>query len=404
MKIKFNSLDEWLSSKKFLCVLSLFLSLMLWFYVVGNRNEEIAKTFEVPLGFLNPPTELALFPSVRTAVITLNGERRAINTLDPSQLVTEVDLRGLGEGRHTLPIRFKVPSRMSVAQIVPRDLEVELARIIEKDLMVTVLPPEDMQPGFIMDGAEVSPKTVKARGRKDQLSSIFEISVRPTLEELFRGGTWRIPLRSPEGIELTFSPADVTVSATYYQGMPRKDLPVELRTRGILPPSLRLISAVVVPESLPVEGREEAFNQVSKLYTEPINLARLSKSTTLQTKIAELPEGLSLLSNPVVTVNIELKRLSDTKEFAQVPIEIRGSDKNTKWLVEPATITVNIEGTHNAIQKLTLKDLKFSAYIDVSNVVAQSMRLPVRLQYKEIAGIDSVSVEPTTAKITRQTK
>ncbi len=404
MKINFNSLDEWLTSKKFLCVFSLLLSFMLWFYVVGNRNEEIAKTFEVPLGFLNPPAELALFPSVRTAVVTLNGERRAINTLDPSQLVTEVDLRGLGEGRHTLPIRLKVPSRMTVAQIVPRDLEVELARIIEKDLMVTVLPPEDMQPGFIMDGAEVSPKTVKARGRKDQLSSIFEISVRPTLEELFRGGTWRIPLRSPEGVELAFSPADVTVSATYYQGMPRKDLPVEVRTRGTLPPSLRLISAVVVPESLPVEGREEAFNQVSTLYTEPINLARLSKSTTIQTKIAELPDGLSLLSNPVVSVNIELKRLSDTKEFVKVPIQIKGGEKTTKWLVEPSTVTVNIEGSHNAVQKLTLKDLKFSAYIDVSNVVAQSMRLPVRLQYKEIAGIDSVSVEPMTAKITRQSK
>ncbi len=402
MKIKFNSLDEWLTSKKFLCVFSLLLSFMLWFYVVGNRNEEIAKTFEVPIGFLNPPAELSLFPSVRTAVITLNGERRAINTLDPSQLVTEVDLRGLGEGRHTLPIRFKVPSRMSVAQITPKDLEIELARIIEKDLMVRVLPPEDMQSGYIMDGAEVSPKTVKARGRKDQLSSIYEISVRPTIEELFSGGSWRIPLRAPDGVELEFSPADVTVSATYYQGMPRKELPVEVRTRGILPPSLRLISATVVPESLPVEGREEAFNQVLKLYTEPINLARLTKSTTVQTKIAELPAGLSLLSNPVVSVSIELKRLSDTKEFEQVPIEIRGDDQEAGWLIEPSTVTVTIEGALSAIQNLTLKDLGFSAYIDVSNVVTQSMRLPVRLQYKEIAGIDSISVEPTTAKITRQ--
>ncbi len=404
MKNKFYSLDEWLVSKKFLCVFSLLLAFMLWFYVVGNRNEEIAKTYEVQLGFLNPPAELALFPSVRTIVITLNGERRVINTLETGQLVTEVDLKDLEEGRHTLPVHFKVPSRVSVAQIVPRDVEVELARIIDKDLKVKVLPPEDMPSGYIMDGAVASPDVVKARGRRDQLSSIYEISVRPSVEDLFRGGSWRIPLRSPSGVELEFSPPDVSVSATYYQGMPRKELPVEVRTRGILAPSLRLISATVVPESLPVEGREEAFNQVTKLYTEPINLARLSKTTTVQTKIAELPAGLSLLSSPVVNVNVELKKLSDTKDFEDVPIQVRGDGQGLQWLVEPAAVTVYVEGTPSVMQSLSLRDLELEAYVDVSNIVTPSMRLPVRLQYREVAGIESVTVEPATAKITRQSQ
>jgi len=403
LKNKYANLDSWLSSKGFLLFFSLFLSIALWFFVVGNRNEEIAKTYEVRLEFLNPPSDLALFPSVKTVVITLNGERRAINALQTSQLVSEVDLKGLTEGRHTVPIKFRAPSRTTVAQIVPKDVEVELARLIDKDLKVKVLPPEDMPAGYIMDGVNVTPETVKAHGRLDQLSSIYEISVRPTKDELFSGGSWRIPLKAPEGTDLDFTPPDVTVSATYYQGMPRKDLPVEVRTRGTLQASLRLVSTKVVPDVLPVEGRAEAFEQVKSLATEPINLSRLTKSTTVQTKIAELPAGLALLSSPVVTVNVEIKTLSDTKEFVEVPVTVQGSADNSQWSVEPAGVTIYVEGPASVLQNLTPEDFGLTAYVDVSNIVAKSIRLPVRLQYKEIAGIESVVVEPLTVKVLRKT-
>lgn len=397
-------LDDWLSSRSFLVVVSLILSFVLWFYVVGNRNEEIAKTYEVRLDFLNPPADLALFPSVRTVVVTLNGERRAMNVLQNSQLTSEVDLKDLSAGRHTVPIHFKAPSRMNVAQIVPKDVEIELARMIDKELKVKILPPENMPEGYVMDGAAADPDVVVAHGREDQLSSIYEISVRPTLEELFRGGAWRIPLRSPSGVELDFSPADVTVSATYYQGIPRKELPVEVRTRGTLPPSLRLLSAKVVPETILVEGRAEAFDQVAKLYTEPINLARLSKSASIQTKIAEVPAGLSLLSSPAVTVNVEVKTLNDTRDYEEIPIAVTGASADVRWAVEPATVTVYVEGTANVLQDLTLKDLELTAFVDVSNIVAPSMRLPVHLKRKEIAGVESVGIEPLTVKVTRQSQ
>lgn len=141
------------SSRTFLLISSFLMALGLWFYVVGNRNEEIAKTYEIRLEFLNPPAELALFPSVRTVVVTLNGERRAMNALEPEAMVSEVDLKGLGPGRHSVPIHFRAPARMTVAQIVPKDIEVELARMMDKPLAVRVLPPENMPSGYVMDAA-----------------------------------------------------------------------------------------------------------------------------------------------------------------------------------------------------------------------------------------------------------
>lgn len=55
------------------------------------------------------------------------------------------------------------------------------------------------------------------------------------------------------------------------------------------------------------------------------------------------------------------------------------------------------------LQNLTPEDFGLTAYVDEMNIVAKSIRLPVRLQYKEIAGIESVVVEPLTVKVLRKT-
>ena len=53
--MKYTNLDDWLSSRGFLTFFAFALAFALWLYVVGNRNEEIAKEYEVRLEFLNPP-------------------------------------------------------------------------------------------------------------------------------------------------------------------------------------------------------------------------------------------------------------------------------------------------------------------------------------------------------------
>ena len=116
-----------------------------------------------------------------------------------------------------------------------------------------------------------------------------------------------------------------------------------------------------------------------------------------------MPAGLALLSSPVVTVNVEIKTLSDTKEFVEVPVTVQGSADNSQWFVEPAGVTIYVEGPARVLQNLTPEDFGLTAYVDVSNIVAKSIRLPVRLQYKEIAGIESVVVEPLTVKVLRKT-
>ncbi|MBP3848165.1 MAG: hypothetical protein J6D22_00290, partial [Pyramidobacter sp.] len=166
MKIKLKRFSEQLYKKGFMAVFSVILALIMWFLVVGNQNEEIAKTFEVRLEMLTPPTGLSTFTSVKNVAVTLKGRRRAVNALENQALVSQIDLKGLSAGTHTVPVSFRTPSRMKLTQIAPANVEVTLTRIIDKSLAVKVLPPENLPRGYVMDGATVSPTAVTAHGRE----------------------------------------------------------------------------------------------------------------------------------------------------------------------------------------------------------------------------------------------
>lgn len=251
---KYGSLDEWLSSRNFLRCFSLLLALALWLYVVGDRNEEMVKEYEVRLEFLNPPAGLTLLPSSRSVYVTLNGERRAMSVIQSSVLVSDVDLKGLAAGKYRLPVRFSAPTRTTMTQLTPSTVEVELVRFADKEIPVVVKPPKNMSQGYVMDGASVNPDKVIVRGREEVVAAMKEVVVTPTVGQLEKGGTWSLTLHGPAEGMLKFTPPEVTASAAYFLGRPRKTVKVRAEGRGTLPSDLKLLKITTQPEEVSVEG------------------------------------------------------------------------------------------------------------------------------------------------------
>ena len=107
MKFKWKQISGRLSSKSFLWFVSFALALSMWFLVVGNRNEEIAKTFEIPLLISNPPAGLNAYRKVQTVSVTLTGRRRAVNALENQNLTAQIDLKGVPLYKRDLAVTFE---------------------------------------------------------------------------------------------------------------------------------------------------------------------------------------------------------------------------------------------------------------------------------------------------------
>ena len=88
------------------------------------------RTFTVPIEFENVPAGLVISePSNDVLVVQLRAAARLFATLDESQLVLRVDLRGMTEGFHSIkvsPDDLNLPPGISLEKAVPRTLRVRL--------------------------------------------------------------------------------------------------------------------------------------------------------------------------------------------------------------------------------------------------------------------------------------
>ncbi|MGC9323682.1 MAG: diadenylate cyclase [Desulfomonilia bacterium] len=93
------------------------------------------------------------------------------------------------------------------------------------------------------------------------------------------------------------------------------DVPVHVKTRGKLPPDLTLKSVISTPEKLAVLAPRRMLNGKVVISTEPIDLAAISATQTLDTKITYPPEirfRNSVVPTVRVTVEVEKKSTEDT--------------------------------------------------------------------------------------------
>ena len=379
----------WFSSRMAIFAAALVIAFSLWGYHAGNRNEEIAKTFEVRLELRNPPAELRAFPLTETVSITLRGERRAVNALDT--LDASVDLKGLEAGLHSLPVQFKTPLRMT-AQVNPRDIEVRLVRMVDRELAVKAVPPENMPEDYTMTDAVVEPSTVIAHGREDQLDEISVIEVAPALADLQKGGTWKIPLRAPNGASISFTPAEVNVTAEYRQRETNR------------------ITLEVAAHDIVVTSQSAEQPQVPLLPDSQLTIGIAQQGIVAQTVPYPATEGIQAeiteTSAPAPSASgLEVKAMSASADFADTPIAVRGAEDGAEWTVEPQTVTVHVEGEAKAIDGLTAEKLALAAYVDVTSIVTDSITLPVHLQYdKGISGIETIKADLATVKVRRVQK
>lgn len=400
MNINFRQLREMLSAKGGMILISCVLALIMWVFVVGSQNKEISKSFEASLEMRNPPSGLRAFSSTKTITVTLTGSRRAIGALDAHSLAVEADLNKLSVGMHTVPVSFTPPAHMKLREIAPSSVDITLTREIYKTLSVKVLEPENMPNGYIMDGATVSPSTVVAHGREDQLTGVFEVIARPTLVQL-QGEQQpiRVALQVPNGCDWSLSPSEVTIDAALAEMRQKSEANVVVETRGALPSYLVLKKPITPnPSKIAYSGHSNTLRQ---FFTEPVDLSQIQDSTVLHVDIVNVPDGITLLSPAKVDVHIDVETLRLKTEFSGIPVNVRGSGKNETWHVDPEQVSVFVMGDVQAMKNLTPQKLGLIAYVDVTGLVTSSAYLPVQFEKKNIAGVEFLTEDTDMVKVTR---
>lgn len=390
--------DVFLGSKILLQVISLLIAIALWFFVNGESGGDTEKELSCQVSFLNLSSELTLNSNLDKIDIGVLGPRDVLASLTPRDILCEIDIRGLGAGKYRLPIKVVLPGVIRLNYVRPAHVEISLLRYGERVLPVHISIPGGLPSGLLMDSVEISPEEISIKGPEDQLATVEDVIVQPTIEELQKGERLILPVKliKSDGTfaSLSTDPQTVELTAVLRKGLPRKRVSVQVPLSGKPDPNYEVASVAVSPSFVEIEGSEKALKQVDQLETETIDLTDFKQGRSMVVPLrTKLPEGVQLLGESSFSVNVTLKPRTSTRLFSKLKVETRGRSVYPGWTVSPETVDIQVEGPAGLMEGFDGIEAPLEVYVDVTNIVSRQLRVPVTVR-SDIKDLKITKINP----------
>jgi len=289
------------SSRHVLKILSLFIAISLWFYVLNSEPLEVERRVE--LVFITPP-DLAINVEVPKHVkIKLKGSRAFVQNLDLTQEKMVIDLRDYPYEQETFAVTFdssmvQIPFGIEILEVFPQQVVLSLEREIRKKVPIRLRTVGDMSKDLKLISKEFSPREFMIRGPYHAIKKVTLLNTLPLdLESLDGNGELKLKL---EPIDSRIQIEDLKDINFYYTIKPNKaNLTLQNVQVSFLSKDANYFSMtkkVSVDVLVPSERRDQIKPEDITVIG---NISALGRGTHKVKLKAQLPEGVNLLKiNP----------------------------------------------------------------------------------------------------------
>lgn len=401
---------NFLQSKMFLGGVSLCISVLLWSLVALDSNAESARTMKDEIEYTNLGAGLSVNAPVKEVEIKLEGKINELSGIEPSDIVSEVDLANLRTGRYTLPVRFEAPTFARVRSWQPALVEVEIYRNVERRVEIKPETTGEAPDGKVVASIVVNPDHAVVSGPETDVLSVHELEVPVNLDHLIESGTVKVPVMikdaaTEEGAarrrRVTISPHEVEATVTFEDEIVGDRIPVKVSVVGEPHAGLQVESVKVIPDSVSIRGSSAAVKSIESLELSPVDITGLEQDIQLMIPMepTQLPPGVEITGTDRARVEIHLSKKMSVITFQNVPLMISGNSASKEWRFSPPSVSLTIEGPETAVESLEGRQPPCELYVDVSNIVSQHTELPVLVRGLR-PGFQVVKTEPEQVSVT----
>jgi YbbR domain-containing protein len=162
-------------------LLALFLSILLWFIVVGEERAEVGLT--IPLELINIPRDMIVVNNLTQGIdIRVNGPRSLVRSLSTENLSKSLDLSNARAGTITFPINsegISLPRGVTITRIHPTTVVVVLKKLSTKQVPIRPRllgkPASEVE----LDSAKVTPDRIAIAGPEEILEDLDTLWTKP---------------------------------------------------------------------------------------------------------------------------------------------------------------------------------------------------------------------------------
>jgi YbbR domain-containing protein len=296
-------------SKHMLKVISLIVSMTLWFYVLNSEPLEVDR--RVPLVFIKPPGLAINVEIPKSVKVKVKGSRAFVQGIDLSQEKLIVDLKDFPYSQETFAVTFessmvRLPFGVEVLEIQPKQVMLSLEREINKFVPVRVRSVGEIGKDLKLVQKSFKPKRFKIRGPYTVLKKIGLLETVPVdLSTLEGEGGVRLGLEKVDGRVLIEDKKDIEYS---YLVKPNKanftlkNVEISFLTKHT---RFKASSVKAALDVLVSDGQKSSFTQGQvKVIAEIPDSKRGNVKVKLR---ATLPDGVNLLQIHPEFINVSLQ-------------------------------------------------------------------------------------------------
>ncbi len=357
---------------------ALILAVIVWVSSVSSSdpNEVVSYTTPVPLTVLGQnPDFLITEQSTSNLTITLRAPRSVHEQIlrNFNQITAQINLSGLAAGTYDLVPEIDTANfnPVQVLEVNPAEVNITLEKMATKILDITLLQTGNLPISYEADEATLSSETVELLGPESIINEVNDVVASIDLSSTTTTITRTVELRPLdrrgnviEGVSL--NPASITVEVPIRQLVGYRNVFVKIVTTGTIAQGYHLTSLVVDPPSVTIYTSDPALAEEmpSFLDTAPINLSGAYEDFNINVEL-QLQDGIVVVENPQVTVQVGIDAIQSSIQFVGVPVEIINMEVDLTVNISPDRVDLYISGPMNLLEELTADNIRVT--LDLSD-------------------------------------
>ena len=374
--------NKLLDNRIFWLVVSLIASLLIWMYLTGTQQEEI----EVELNGVQVVFEGEdVLQDTREYIIanvdnyfvdvTIRGTRVNIGSLSASDVQAVIDVSGIsktGYNSRTYTLRYPDrvdPNAVTLVSAEPATIGFDVTRMTTKAIPVDCEFTGSTAEGYIYDGIEWEPTTVRVSGTESQLANVASAYVEIAYMDMDASRTVDVPYTlldsegnpvSTDGLELETDTISVTVNINM-----TKQVPLTISANYGAGATEENTSVTVDPANIMISGDASVVEGINAITVATIDTTSFSASLTDEFDII-LPDGVeNLTGTTTAEVTVEVLNM-ETQSFTVSNISYSGLPEGCSAEVITQSLPVTIRGSAEDLASIRAENL--SAVADLSEI------------------------------------
>jgi len=349
-----------LASQLISIIIALILAATVWVVAISEENptREAFYPNRLSIEVINLSEGLVVYgDQPDSALIRVRAPQPSWDQFYPGSFRVVADLQGLGAGEHEVKLQVRSnDSQAVVTSIDPEDVTIRLERVKSRQMDVHSDVLDAAPLGYTFRSPVISPTLVTVTGAEALVDQVNEV----TADVYLRGS--KSPIEREMTVlakdalgnlvqGVTITPATVNVKVQVEQRVGYKDISIKTTLKGAPASGYWVSNIMVNPSSATVVGSPDALAKIAGFVeTVPIDITGATADVSRRAALS-LPEGVSVLNNEGITVQISVTPLLGGQTIRR-KVALQGLARGLNASVSPDSVDVILSGPLPSLQSL----------------------------------------------------